>query len=90
MLEQILGYLERVSGLFGKVIDWVQFVAQKVFTLTEKWYGALALLALLCVGFLIRGIIRSFAKNPRTTIFFVVLFALLAAGWYAVYVLGTK
>ena len=82
-MDQVKFYLEAISHYVVMGLEWVVDLLEK-FTLggNAKWLGALIVLAVLLVGFAVRGLFRSFIKNPRTTIFFVVLLALIGAAWY--------
>lgn len=85
-MEKIQLLMETASSYVSMGLQTIQQVLnQYFFGLSQKWQGVLVVLLLLAVGFAVRGLIRSFAKNPRTTIFFIVLFAVLAAAWYVLF-----
>lgn len=82
-MDTVKFYLEAASQYFRMGLEAVEsFLSQYVFSLTDKWLGVLVCIAILALGFGIRGLIRSFVKNPRTTIFFIVLFAICGVAWY--------
>ena len=82
-MDQVQFYLEAISHYVVMGLEMVGgLLDQFALGANSKWLGALVAVALLLVGFAIRGLFRSFFKNPRTTIFFVVLLALIAAAWY--------